>query len=75
MSQITTLGGTTVIHLTYKHGSGLGECWRIACMSEVTDFRTSAHQPNYLRSDATPAVTCQQCKETEIFRAVRAKEC
>ncbi len=70
----TSLGGVPVIHLTYRHTAGLGEQWRIACMPEVTDFATSAHQPNYLRSNDTRAVTCAECAKTDVFARVRSTE-
>lgn len=76
-SMITTLGGDMVIHLTYLPNGldeGIGDRWRIACMSHVTDFSTTAHHPNYLRSNDTRAVTCSACKATAIFREVRTKE-
>lgn len=69
---ITTLGGNTVIHLTYLPNGldeGPGHGYRIACMEGVTDFRTQAHHPNYLRSDDPRAVTCQACKGTAVFKA------
>lgn len=66
-------GGPTVIHLTYRP-NGLDEQWRIACMPEVSDFATAAHQPNYQRSNDTRAVTCARCKATDVFKKVRATE-
>ena len=75
MAGITTLGGDYTIHLTYKpNGMVEGDIWLIACMPHVTDFRTSSFQPNYLRSNDTRAVTCQECKKTKIFDEVRKKE-
>jgi hypothetical protein len=71
---IVSLGGVTVIHLTYDQGSGEQYDWRIACMPEITDFRTAAHHPNYLRSNDTRAVTCQECKKTKVFERVRSTE-
>ena len=73
MAEITSLGGgQAVIHLTYlPEGSTV---WRIACMPEVSDFTTSAAQPNYLRSNDTRAVTCQACKKTAIHKRVQEKE-
>ena len=74
MSQITTLGGgPTVIHLTYRVNNH-GTLWAIACMPSVVDFTTSAHQPNYLRSNDTRAVTCDQCKATQVFKDVQKTE-
>ena len=76
MAGIVTLGGgPTIIHLTYRpQGRDEGAEWLIACMPEVTDFRTSAHQPNYLRSNDTRAVTCERCKVTPVFKQVQSKE-
>lgn len=71
--QITTLGGNYVIHLSHKTG-GLGAVEQIACMPGITNFATSAHQPNYLRSNDTRAVTCPQCKTTVVFKQVREGE-
>ena len=72
---ITTLGGDYSIHLTYlPNGLNESDYWRIACMPHVTDFSTTAHHPNYLRSNDTRAVTCSACKATAIFREVRTKE-
>lgn len=68
-SPITTLGGDYAIHLTFLQ-EGVG--WRIACMPHVSDFKTAAHHPNYLRSDDTRAVTCPRCKKTDEFARVRA---
>ena len=73
MAGIVTLGGNYVIHLTYKP-HGMDEIWLIACMPDVIDFRTSSHQPNYLRSNDTRAVTCQECKKTTIFKEVQKRE-
>lgn len=74
MANIVTLGGgPTVIHLTYKKNDS-DEQWHIACMPNVTNFATSAHQPNYLRSNDTRAVTCEHCKKTTVFAEVRSKE-
>ena len=78
MAGIITLGGDYTIHLTYKH-NGLDEgamtdMWLIACMPHVTDFRTSSYQPIYLRSNDTRAVTCAECKKTNIFKEVQRKE-
>ena len=75
MAGIVTLGGDYTIHLTYRPvGMDEGAEWLIACMPEVTNFRTTSHQPNYLRSNDTRAVTCQACKKTKVFEQVRAKE-
>lgn len=72
---ITTLGGNYTIHLTYKpNGLDEGAAWLIACMPDVTDFKTSSYQPNYLRSNDTRAVTCPECKKTTIFKEVQKKE-
>lgn len=72
---IATLGGDYTIHLTYRpNGLDEGVDWRIACMPDVTDFRHQTHQPNYLRSNDTRAVTCDRCKKTRIFEEVRKKE-
>ena len=71
---IQSLGGTSVIHLTYRPNGLDGEQWLIACMPQVTDFKTSAHQPNYLRSNDTRAVNCKMCMVTSIFKQVQAKE-
>lgn len=74
MTQITTLGGDYSIHLTYlPNGRDEGN-WRIACMEHVTDFATCAHQPNYLRSNDTRAVTCPRCKATAIYKEVQKRE-
>lgn len=71
----STLGGTTVIHLTYRpNGLDEGTEWLIACMPDVTDFATSAHHPNYMRSNDTRAVTCHMCRATSVFKQVKAKE-
>ena len=67
----TTLGGVAMIHLTYKPDNS---DWRIACMPNVTDFKTATFQPNYLRSNDTRAVTCPRCKATSVFKEVQAKE-
>ena len=75
MSQITTLGGNYVIHLTYKpNGLDEGSDWLIACMPQVVDMRFAPHQPNYLRSNDTRAVTCPECKKTRIFKEIRKRE-
>lgn len=75
MAGIVTLGGNYVIHLTYKPtGMDEGAEWLIACMPDVTSFRTSSYQPNYLRSNDTRAVTCDQCKKTSIFKEVQKRE-
>lgn len=72
---ITTLGGNYVVHLTYKpNGLDEGAPWVIACMPDVTNFKSSTHQPNYLRSDATRAVTCAECKKLSIFKEIQKKE-
>lgn len=66
---ITTLGGNYVIHLLYKpNGLDEGDKMTLACMPHVTDFRTQAFHPNYLRSTETQAVTCLQCKKTKVFK-------
>lgn len=75
MAGIATLGGTHTIHLTYRPtGLDEGAEWKIACMPEVTDFKTTAFHPNYLRSNDTRAVTCQACKATKIFSEVKKGE-
>lgn len=75
MAGITTLGGDYTIHLTYRpNGLDEGQDWLIACMPHVTDFRSTTHQPNYLRSNDTRAVTCEACKRTAIYREVQKKE-
>lgn len=72
---ITTLGGNHVIHLTYRpNGLDEGADWLIACMPQVTDFRTTSHQPNYLRSNDTRAVTCMYCKKTAVFAETQKRE-
>lgn len=72
---ITTLGGNYVIHLTYKpNGMDEGGEFVIACMPNTLDFKTSAHQPNFLRSNDTRAVTCPQCKKTAIFAEMQKRE-
>lgn len=68
----TPLGGTTIIHLTHRENGAPD--WRIACMPDVANFATQPHQPNYLRSNDTRAVTCPRCKATAVFQQVRAKE-
>ena len=73
MSDIVTLGGNYAIHLTYLP-AGMDEVWMIACMPSVTDFRTSSHQPNYLRSNDTRAVTCRECMKTPVFKEVQKRE-
>lgn len=75
MSGIITLGGNYVIHLLYAP-NGLDEPHKklLACMPHVTDFRTVAFHPNYLRSTDTRAVTCPECKKTKIFNEVRSRE-
>lgn len=65
-------GGPTVVHLTYLP-DGKTE-WEIACMSGVTNFTTSAHHPNYMRSNDTRAVSCQACKRMPIFQVVKSRE-
>ncbi len=70
--KIATLGGVTVIHLTYRPDSKAD--WRIACMPNVTEFATAAHHHNYLRSNDTRAVTCSACKGTDVFKRVRGTE-
>ena len=75
MSGITSLGGNYAIHLIYKpRGLDEDDRYVIACMPHVTDFRTQRFQPNYLRSTDTRAVTCPQCKKTQIFVEVRKTE-
>lgn len=72
---ITTLGGDAVIHLTYRpNGMDEGDNWRIACMPHITDFSTTPHHPNYLRSNDTRAVTCHMCKASPVFKEVQKKE-
>lgn len=72
---ITTLGGDYTVHLTYRPtGLDEGAEWLIACMPSVIDFRTSSHQPNYIRSNDTRAVTCHECKKTSIFKEVQKRE-
>lgn len=73
MANTVTLGGDDSIHLTYKP-NGLDEIWRIACMPEITDFRTNSFQTNYVRSNDTRAVTCPRCKATAIFKEVQKRE-
>jgi hypothetical protein len=69
MSQITTLGGDYTVHLTFlPRGLDEGGVWLIACMPNITDFRTTSHHPNYLRSDDPRAVTCPACKNTTTFK-------
>ncbi len=72
--QIVSLGGPgpVVIHLTYLLDGT--DQWRIACMPSVANFATSAHHPNYIRSNDTRAVTCPACKKTKVFEEVKAKE-
>ena len=72
MDTVPLGGGYTVIHLTYLP-AGSSE-WRIACMSGITNFATAAHQPNYLRSNDTRAVTCLHCKKMPVFDKVKATE-
>lgn len=75
MAGIVTLGGDYTIHLTYRpEGLDEGATWLIACMPDVTNFRSSTHQPNYLRSNDTRAVTCQECKKTQVFKDVQKRE-
>ena len=75
MARITTLGGNYVIHLLYKpNGLDEGDEWTLACMPHVTNFRTQPHQPNYLRSNDTRAVTCPVCKKTTAFSEAKKKE-
>lgn len=74
LNPITTLGGVSIVHLAYKSNDSEPIDWRIACMPHVTNFATAAHHHNYLRSDATPAVTCAACKATAIFKKVKETE-
>lgn len=75
MAGITTLGGDYTIHLTYRpNGMDEGTEWLIACMPSVNDFRHQTHQPNYLRSNDTRAVTCGECKKTQVFKEVQKRE-
>lgn len=75
MVGIVTAGGDYTVHLTYKpNGLDEGTDWAIACMPGITNFRTQAHHPNYLRSNDTRAVTCPKCKNTNIYKEVQKTE-
>ncbi len=69
---VATLGGDYTIHLVYSP-SGSKTDWCIACMPGVTDFRTQAYFPNYLRSEEPAAVTCLMCRSTEAYKQAKKK--
>jgi hypothetical protein len=59
-----------VIH--FVHGGEVNGQWRIACMPNMIEFHSTIYHPAYRRTNDHRAVTCPQCKESQVFRDVTA---
>jgi hypothetical protein len=67
MDQLLLTGErVTLIHFVFQT-----EPERIACMPNMTEFHQTQYHPNYQRSNDHRAVTCPQCKKTEVFKSAK----
>jgi hypothetical protein len=41
---------------------------RIACMPNMTEFHSTPQHPAYMRTNVPVAVSCPQCKRTDLFK-------
>ena len=41
---------------------------RIACMPNMTEFGSTMYHPHVMRTNEPRAVTCPQCRKTEVFK-------
>jgi hypothetical protein len=81
VEQIDQYGGTiTLIHFLYRGVPDSadqtimrGERWIIACMPNMaeSEFGNTQHHSNHQRTNATAAVTCAACMETDAYKRAR----
>lgn len=67
MEQVDAHGQViTLIHFVFQVDPE-----RVACMPNMAEFHSTPYHPNYQRTNESRAVTCPQCKRTEVFKQQR----